>query len=127
MSDQRCRSPRRPSPLLQLQLWAILHALGSPGGLLPAPVSPVGEGAARPRPQAHGRGCTRSVMTELQWDSTSTPRLQQRFLSLRRDVRRGASKYRTSHQQPATLIRDLPNSFGGNYIFLKYILHRMDK
>ncbi|XP_075938202.1 uncharacterized protein LOC142938720 isoform X3 [Anarhichas minor] len=45
MSDQRRCAPRRPSSLLQLQLRTVLHALGSSGGLLPAPVGPVREGA----------------------------------------------------------------------------------
>lgn len=48
MFDQRCCSPRRPSPLLQLQLRTIFHPLGPSRGLLPTPLSPAAEQAAWP-------------------------------------------------------------------------------
>lgn len=55
MSDQWCCSPRRPSPLLQLQLRTILHTVGSSGRLLQTPLSSSRGGVTWLYPQAQGR------------------------------------------------------------------------
>lgn len=58
--------PCRPSPILQLQLWTILHTVGSFGGLLPASVSPAGKRATWPHAEAC-RSITETLMTDNTW------------------------------------------------------------
>lgn len=59
-------SPCRPSPVLQLQLRTILHAVGSFGGLLPASFSLAGKRATWPHPEAC-TGIKETLMTDFTW------------------------------------------------------------